>query len=254
VKHISGLGSSCRTAVFLDRLPRTNTRPRQGEEMKSRFEIEKLVINSGLFKIGLNGEPEAVFQLNHKDYPFSIGPETLKNVKINYLFYDLRTILSKYHNPPVCSYSIDDEIQEIQTRIFKILVEYVPAIEAEAYAKHILDLRVKSRPDLPRLDVNLKSRLKNTGAFEKSKKDARNYLDLFLPLYQTFHKHLELERETNFYVVHFLLGTGLKKGQFCSVYESVRKYMSRKANLTDPKAPEFLFPKFPVGHFLPKNG
>jgi len=82
--------------------------------MKSRSKIEKQVLRSGIFKVGLNGEPKAVFRLSPKNYPESISEQIIKKADVYYLFSDLCGILSRcYGQRSQRSFTMSDEMQDI---------------------------------------------------------------------------------------------------------------------------------------------
>jgi hypothetical protein len=189
--------------------------------MKTRIEIEEVVTNSGIFKVNEHGCPEAVFQTSFVDHTV-MGTETLKNVHVRYFFDAVCETLLKYYNRPSSLFSIDEEIQELQRRITQTLAEYVPDSKAQQYAKLITEDR--------NFRLDIRTQLEATGVFKKPKKGERRYYHLLLPLYQIFHKYLDMERETYFYVTHFLIGCNMERGKFTAVYERNRKFVERFEN------------------------
>ena len=199
--------------------------------MKTRIEIETLVLRSGIFKVTEHGRPEAVFKLSSADHPATIGKETFKVCKTRYFFHEVCETLLKYYNRPSSLFSIDEEIQELQGKIVKNLTEYFPEKTAEQYAKLITEDRD--------FRADIKTRLEETGAFEEQKKGERRYYDLLLPLYQIFHKYLDMERETYFYVTHFLIGCNIEIGKFTTVYERISKFAERFENKIGTTAQQY---------------
>ena len=191
----------------------------QGAEMKLRIEVDRLVINSGIFKVNQKGFPEEVFRLQPNK---RISLKTLANVKIRYFQRSLTEILFKFYDKQpswTLTNAVSDELKEIEDRIFEILNLYLPEDEAKLYLKRITgNSQFKKRITLA---------LKDTGAFDDTKGYYR-YYNLLLPLYQEIKKSLNTNQmNTLYYLAHFLCGCGIEKGNFKKVYETVRKFIAR---------------------------
>lgn len=187
--------------------------------MKLRVDVDKLVLKSGIFKLNQKGFPEGVFRLQPKKM---FSQKTLDGVNIRNFKSGLTNILLNFYNKQsswTLRNAVSDELKEIDDAIVNLLSIYLPDNKAKLYSKRITDNnQFKKRITLA---------LKETGAFRDTKGDLR-YYKLLLPLCLEINKHLNTNpTNTLYYLAHFLCGCGIEKGNYKTVYETVKKFIAR---------------------------
>ena len=188
--------------------------------MKLRIEVNKLVLNSGIFKVNNVREfPEGVFRLQPDK---RISAKTLPDIDLRYFINALEEILQKYFNSPLpesLEKATAAEIEKIKKGITKLLLDYFTEDKIKLYSKKITGSR--------KFKNEIAGKLKSTGAFENKKAD-RRYYHLVVPLFQEIQNYLKThETDTYYYICHFLIGCGIEKGSIETVFERIRKFVAR---------------------------
>lgn len=189
----------------------------------TRIEIERLVLNSGIFKLNDKGLPEGVFQLqpNKSLSAKHVSAKEAPSLNVRYFENNLTQILFKYFNSPPpesLNKATKEAISEIEKGFSLILSDYFKPDEIKTYSKKLIGRKFKKE---------IESKLEATGAFENKKAD-KKYFKLLEPLFQEIRKQLNKhETDTYYYLCHFLIGCNIETGEIKTVFKRISKYISR---------------------------